>query len=153
VSRKAALQTRRDEFDLSDRPDNLRFPKSSHLRRPAEFKAVYGARCKAGDGYLLIFARPNGLGETRCGLSVSKKQHGIAVRRNRIKRKLREAFRQCRCDLPEGLDLILIPRRDSGAGVNEYRQSIRRLAGRLGHKLESQTLASVGDPSGSETAT
>jgi ribonuclease P protein component len=146
-----SLQTGRDHFDLSDRPTNLRFPKSSHLRRPAEFKAVYGARCKAGDGYLLIFARPNGLGETRCGLSVSKKQHGNAVQRNRIKRMLREAFRQSRCDLPVGLDLILIPRRDSGAGITEYRQSIRQLAARLGRRLESQPVTSVNNQGGNKT--
>jgi ribonuclease P protein component len=137
---------------LSDRLANLRFPKSSHLRRPADFKAVYGARCKAGDGYLLIFARPNGLAETRCGLSVSKKQHGNAVQRNRIKRMLREAFRQSRFELPVGLDLILIPRRDSGAGVSEYRQSIRQLAARLGRRLETQSVTSANEQGQSKTA-
>lgn len=140
-----SLQTGRDHFDLSDRLATHRFPKSSHLRRPTEFKAVYDARCKAGDGHLLVFARPNGQGETRCGLSVSKKQHGIAVQRNRIKRMLREAFRQSQCDLPVGLDLILIPRRDSGAGVTEYRQSIRQLAARLGRRLEAQSVATVNE--------
>ena len=122
---------------LSDTPIELRFPKSAHLRTPAEFRAVYAQRCKAGDDHLLIFARRNDLGQTRCGLSVSRKHHGIAVHRNRIKRLLREAFRQSRFELPVGVDLILIPRRDSGAGVDEYRQSIHHLAHRLGRRLET----------------
>lgn len=109
------------------------FPKSAHLRKPDEFRAVYDHRCKAGDGHLLIFARRNELGETRCGLSVSRKQHGCAVKRNRIKRLLREAFRLSRSELPVGLDLILIPRRASGAGIADYKDSICRLAQRL-HK-------------------
>ena len=114
---------------------DTRFPKSAHLRKPDEFRAVYDHRCKAGDGHMLIFARHNELGETRCGLSVSKKQHGCAVKRNRIKRQLREAFRQSRSELPIGLDLILIPRRDSGAGVDDYRKSICRLAQRLQKRM------------------
>lgn len=122
---------------MSDTSVDLRFLKTAHLRRPAEFRAVYDLRCKAGDGYLLIFARRNGLSETRCGLSVSKKQHGIAVKRNRVKRLLREAFRHSQPLLPTGLDLILIPRGRSGAGVEEYRQSMRHLVRRLSRKLET----------------
>ena len=45
----------------------------------------------------------------RLGLSVSK-DHGPAVRRNKIKRLLREAFRLERYALPADLDLVLIPR-------------------------------------------
>lgn len=120
---------------------NLSFPKTAHLRRPAEFRAVYDARLKAGDGHLLIFVRRNALNETRCGLSVSKKQHGCAVKRNRIKRLLREAFRSVRPDLPEGVDLILIPRRESGAGVDEFRKSIRSLTHRLNRRLSRDAVA------------
>lgn len=49
----------------------------------------------------------------RVGLSVSK-EHGRAVRRNKIKRILREAFRLTRPRLPGQYDLILIPQKGAG---------------------------------------
>jgi ribonuclease P protein component len=46
---------------------------------------------------------------SRVGLSVSK-DHGGAVRRNKLKRLLREAWRLERAAMPPGLDVVLIPR-------------------------------------------
>jgi ribonuclease P protein component len=90
-------------------------PKSRRLRSPREFAEVYQLRQRMGDQHLLVFGARNEQGETRVGLSVSKK-HGNAVVRARLKRLLREAFRLSHPELPSGLDLILIPRQNSGAG-------------------------------------
>lgn len=109
-------------------------PASSRLRSAQDFAAVYELRQRAGDQHLLVFAAKNALGRTRVGLSVSKK-HGNAVRRARIKRLLREAFRLSQHDLPSGLDLILIPRQNSGAGLDDYRESLKRLSRKLAPKL------------------
>ncbi len=57
----------------------------------------------------------NGLAYSRLGVSVGVK-HGNAVRRARIKRVFRAAFREARNDLPKGFDYVLIPRK----GVKEY---------------------------------
>ncbi|MGD9855041.1 MAG: ribonuclease P protein component [Planctomycetaceae bacterium] len=110
------------------------FPKSKRLRRAADFDRVYARKARAGDPALLIFADSNPEGETRIGLSVSKK-HGNAVRRQRIKRLLREAFRLEQHNVPAGLDLILIPRVDSGAALSDYRSSLLRLSRRLSRQL------------------
>jgi ribonuclease P protein component len=48
----------------------------------------------------------------RLGVSVSK-EHGRAVRRNKIKRLLREAFRLARPRLPGQYDVILIPQKST----------------------------------------
>lgn len=110
------------------------FTKQQKLRRPAEFRCVYDAKTKAGDEHLLVFALRNDLGTTRVGLSVSKK-HGGAVQRNRVKRLLREAFRLHQHDLPQGLDLVLVPRPKSGATLADYSRSligcVRRVIKRL----------------------
>lgn len=113
---------------------NFRFRKEQHLRDPAQFDRVYDLKQRAGDNHLLMFAATNEVDITRIGLSVSKK-HGNAIRRNRIKRQLREAFRLTQNDLPDGLDLVLIPRPKSGATVDDYQQSLRWLASRLDRRL------------------
>ena len=112
------------------RPPRLRFPKLAKLRSPREFARVYDGGRRAGDGVLLVFGAENGAGVTRVGLSVSRK-HGGAVRRNVKKRRLREAFRLSRPDLPPGWDLILIPRHGDPAAVERYRASLLKLAGKL----------------------
>lgn len=50
------------------------------------------------------------MGYTRLGLSVSKRVAGGGVMRNRIRRRLRDAFRRARPDLPAGFDLIVSAR-------------------------------------------
>lgn len=81
-----------------------------------------------------MFASLNGTTTTRCGLSVSKKNGG-AVIRNKIKRRLREAFRHERSALPEGLDLILIPKNNVQSSVQDYRNALRLLVEKLNTRL------------------
>ena len=56
-----------------------------------------------------MIAVPNGLPHSRLGLSVGKRIWKSAVRRNRIRRVFREAFRVRYDALPRGYDLVLIP--------------------------------------------
>jgi ribonuclease P protein component len=73
------------------------------------FAAVYDQRVRDSRGPLTIYASRNSLPHCRLGLSVSRKV-GSAVRRNRIKRQLREAFRLMQHDLPVGYDIIIVVR-------------------------------------------
>lgn len=84
-------------------------PRSARVLATREFKRIYsqGNRARGRLMTVVVRARP-GLPVLRLGLSVSK-DHGPAVRRNKIKRILREAFRLERPGLPVGFDVVVIP--------------------------------------------
>jgi ribonuclease P protein component len=112
--------------------------RNRRIKNSRDFASIYEKRVRAADGYLLIWAAPNGLDHPRFGVSVSRKL-GPAVRRTALKRLLREAFRLTQHDLPPGLDLILIPQRSSAetAQLGDYQRSLARLATRLARQVGS----------------
>lgn len=112
-----------------------RFRPHEHLRRPADFQAVYDRRRSAADDQMVVYARENGLAHSRVGLSVSRK-FGIAVRRNRIRRLLREAYRLTSADLPSGYDLVLIPRPRDDYALVPFQESLRKLVKQAVRKIE-----------------
>lgn len=128
--------TKRDELP-PDKTQGFRFRREQRIRSGKDFDRAYNHKQRAGDQHLLIFAVINGLPHTRIGLSVSRK-HGNAVRRSKIKRLLREAFRLSQHALPEGLDLVVIPRQNSGAELADYQKSLKYLAKKIARRIETQ---------------
>ncbi|MCK5070520.1 MAG: ribonuclease P protein component [Desulfocapsa sp.] len=86
-------------------------PKTALLRKGREFDRVYrqGIR-RHGKGFTLIFC-PNELGYNRIGISIHRKLKG-AVKRNRVKRIIRESFRLERALYPSGADIVFAVRTD-----------------------------------------
>ena len=116
------------------------FPRARRLTQERDFDRVFGLKQRAGDAHLLIFAAPNPVQSTRIGLSVSKK-HGNSVVRHRIKRLLREAYRHVQHDLPEGVDLVLIPRFGISSTVQDYESSLKSIVPRLARRVQRTATA------------
>ena len=92
----------------SDLP-RLDLPRETRLVRRAEYDAVYREGRRRSSREFTIFVRPNGLEVSRFGWSI-KKALGNAVRRNRIRRRLREIFRLHRREIATGWDIVVHPR-------------------------------------------
>lgn len=104
-----------------------RFPWHMRLRTSQEFKAVYETGRRRYSGPLVVHARPNGLDHLRLGLSIPRRV-GNAVRRNRIKRRLRESFRLMQHDLPTGYDLVINVRAHVPLPLAEYQRVLVKAA-------------------------
>ena len=97
--------------DFQRKLTDQRLLKTSLLRKGWEFEKVYsrGKRLH-GSGYTLI-CLDNGSAVNRLGISVHRKIRG-AVKRNRIKRIIRESFRLQRKQYPQGADIVFAVRSD-----------------------------------------
>jgi ribonuclease P protein component len=113
-----------------DRPDQ-RLPRTARLTTQREFRRVYGRGERATGRDLTVVLLRRRDGGHRLGVSVSK-EHGSAVRRNKIKRLLREAFRLERPSLPGPFEVVLIPRpRPGKLLLASLRAELRELVSRI----------------------
>jgi ribonuclease P protein component len=84
----------------------------NRLSRSRDFDAVYRHGRSVSTRFLVLyrFDREEGTdGEARLGIAVPKRI-GSAVTRNRIKRRLREVWRELLPDVPAGADYVLLVR-------------------------------------------
>ena len=119
--------------------------RSHRLSRSRDFDAVYrhGRAVSTRHLTLYVFARPEDGEEPRLGLVVSR-QVGGAAERNRLKRRLREAFARVAESVLPGRDYVLIAR----PGLAEAAESrgLPWLADRLGEVFALASGAGEGRP-------
>jgi ribonuclease P protein component len=111
-------------------PHRFTHPRSHRLSTRADFAAVYDAKVRDPRGPLLIYARPNGKDHLRLGFSTSRKV-GIAVKRNRIRRLLREAFRLSHDDFPSGYDVLIVVKPHEPLKLDEYKELLFKAINKL----------------------
>ncbi len=87
------------------------------MRAKAEFDRVFSDGRRIADPVLSLHVLVD-LQPARLGLAVSRKVDPDAVGRNRIKRVIRDAFRQIRNQLPSGA-YVLVARVPAGKANNE----------------------------------
>jgi ribonuclease P protein component len=110
-----------------------RFRRKEHLRTREDIARVFAERRRAGDDVLLVYVAENGFAWSRLGLSVGRKV-GNAVRRNYVRRRIREAFRLAKDDLPRGLDILCVAKPDGARSGCDFAQSLRTLVQRAARK-------------------
>jgi len=82
------------------------------LRKRRDFSYTYKKGKSVANQYLVLVYRRTGFCVTRAGFSVSKK-FGNSVKRNRIRRQLREIYRKRIPHVKEGYDLIFVVRKNA----------------------------------------
>ena len=121
------------------------------LRKRSEFDAVHrGGRKVVGRWFVFLFLDRDA-GPTRLGLTVGRRVGG-AVRRNRVKRLVREVFRRRREEFPPG-DLVVIARKNAvEATYWDVWSEFDRLLGRLRRSVHTARGGPVGGSGSSSSS-
>lgn len=107
---------------MSDRVLGLRpaprLGPAERVRSRNDFGTLFRSGRRGGDDVVRVIVAPNGLGYSRVASAVQRR-FGGAVRRNRLRRLYKEAFRHEKERLPAGYDILCSPPRDSGVPALE----------------------------------
>jgi len=103
---------------------NSGFSKTDRLVKAADYQRVFDFPQRFYDGCFAVLARENNSDTARLGLALSKKHLQTAVRRNHIKRLVRESFRKNKQSL-RGRDIVVLSRKQvSGKSDDLLRHSL-----------------------------
>ena len=108
-------------------------PASRRLKRHGEFASVKAEGTGQKGRYVVVNVRRTGDGNpSRCGI-VTGRRIGNAVRRNRVRRRLREIIRREGDRIASGIQLVIIARQHSTqATMNELKEDWASCARRAG---------------------
>jgi ribonuclease P protein component len=96
---------------LGGQPTDTRFGKAKRLLHAKDYARVFDKPdARASHQHVLLLAKLNDESAHRLGLVIAKKNVRLAVQRNRIKRVVRELFRNLPYSEPP-MDVVLLARR------------------------------------------
>ena len=113
---------------------------SQSLKKNHEFKRLYARGKSAANQWLVLYCRKNKLGVNRIGITVGGKLGG-AVQRNRVRRRIREAYRLNEGRFAAGYDIVIVARVRAKSGT--FKQITGALLS-LGETLKLSQNASEG---------
>jgi ribonuclease P protein component len=94
-----------------------RLQKRARLLKVAEFNRVFDKALRSSDQYFTVLVRSNDIDFPRLGLAISKKRAKLAVTRNRLKRIIRESFRQKQHEI-YCADYVVLAGNKSSSAIN-----------------------------------
>lgn len=108
-----------------------RFPRRARLLKPADFKAVFESGKRHSEKHLTAVVATGLAPHPRLGLAIAKKSVAQAVDRNRIKRLVRESFREHQAQM-QAADTVILARNSAvTASAAELRANLLRIWTRL----------------------
>ena len=120
-------------------PPRRTFERRDRLGRSRDFTRVYAQGTRVASRTFLMFLAENTLGHHRLGLAIPRRV-GNAVLRNRVKRRLREAFRLSRHRIAGSLDLVLHGRSEVATQpMPELREALVATAQRGARQLKAKS--------------
>lgn len=100
-------------------------PRQERLTRGGEFREVLRRGRRYVAAGLVVYYRP-GQGGPRVGIRVPRRVGGAVVR-NRVRRRLRQAYRELRAEVLPG-DYVLVAREECAAmGTLELKEALREV--------------------------
>ena len=112
---------------------------TSTLKKNYEFHRLYRKGKSAATPFLVIYARTGKRPENRIGITVSTKL-GKAVKRNRVRRRLREIYRLNEERILPGTELVVVARgRAVTATYRQLESAFLSACGKLGILTEKTT--------------
>jgi ribonuclease P protein component len=111
------------------------YPRELRLLSSGDFQQVFDdVEIKIPDQRILILSRANGLDHPRIGFIISKKNIRRAVKRNLVRRIIRESFRLNQNNLP-AQDMIIMVRKGADEVSNE---NLHKLAKKCWSRLNKK---------------
>ncbi len=102
------------------------FPRSLHICKSKEFTAIYTGKRVSGSMFIIYYKILGSIG--KAGFTVSKKVSKSAVKRNKLKRRLREIYRQNKSMLPANISIIIrVLPQAAGADFNGIKDEVLSL--------------------------
>lgn len=107
----------------------FRLKKAERLCKKKDFDRIFKEGETRGNSIVSLRLLPNQLKYSRLGVAVGIKRVRSAVKRNRLKRLIREAFRLNKSRLPKGVDIVIVLRKVDKVSLDEISNSVLRLIG------------------------
>jgi ribonuclease P protein component len=108
------------------------------VRSRSDFSALFRGGRRGGDDVVRVIVAKNGRPEARIAAAVQKR-FGCAVRRNKLRRLYKEAFRLEKERMPAGYDVVCSPPRGTGIPeLAQLRESLVKVVTKTVARLEER---------------
>jgi len=111
--------------------------KKYKVRSNREYRTIYDKGRSKANRNLVVFYKANGLNYSKIGFTATKKL-GKAVTRNRVRRLMKESYRQINTDIKPGYDIIILAR------VSATEIDFKAMKSAVGHVLKIANLRKEG---------